>query len=152
MTPIEAMENVAARIRSVVKEYSTHQKRGTLPISVYAGYPPFSTKPEQRESYIYCYAVRVHDTEDSYSWVDIEIGFSICDEDPKEGCLSLYNLMEHVRQALLTKRTLGGRSSLLFPLEGEIVDPQPFPQWQGRLTVSYTIGQPTEGGIDYDGF
>ena len=45
MTPIEAMENVAARIRSVVKEYSTHQKRGTLPISVYAGYPPFSTKP-----------------------------------------------------------------------------------------------------------
>ena len=136
MTPIEAMENVAARIRSVVKEYSTHQKRGTLPISVYAGYPPFSTKPEQRESYIYCYAVRVHDTEDSYSWVDIEIGFSICDEDPKEGCLSLYNLMEHVRQALLTKRTLGGRSSLLFPLEGEIVDPQPFPQWQGKITAS----------------
>lgn len=152
MTPIEVMENVAARIRSVVKEYSTHQKRGTLPISVYAGYPPFSTKPEQRESYIYCYAVRVHDTEDSYSWVDIEIGFSICDEDPKEGCLSLYNLMEHVRQALLTKRTLGGRSSLLFPLEGEIVDPQPFPQWQGKITASYTIGQPTEGGIDYDGF
>ena len=62
----------------------------------------------------------------------------------EEGCLSLYNLMEHVRQALLTKRTLGGRSRMLFPLEGEIVDPQPFPQWQGRLTVSYTIAQPEE--------
>ena len=115
-----------------------------IPVSVYAGYPPFSTKPEQRESYIYCYAVKVHDTEDRYSRVDIEIGFSIFDEDPKEGCLSLYNLMEHVRQALLTKRTLGKRSRLLFPLEGEIVDPQPFPQWQGRLTVSYTIAQPEE--------
>lgn len=144
MTPIEAMENVAARIRDVVKEYSTHQRWGTIPVSVYAGYPPFSTKPEQRESYIYCYAVKVHDNEDRYSRVDIEIGFSIFDEDPKEGCLSLYNLMEHVRQALLTKRTLGGRSRLLFPLEGEIVDPQPFPQWQGRLNVSYTIAQPEE--------
>lgn len=144
MTPIEAMENVATRIRDVVKEYSTHQRWGTLPVSVYAGYPPFSTKPEQRESYIYCYAVKVHDTEDRYSRVDIEIGFSIFDEDPKEGCLSLYNLMEHVRQALLTKRTLGKRSRLLFPLEGEIVDPQPFPQWQGRLNVSYTIAQPEE--------
>ena len=144
MTPIEAMENVAARIRDAVKEYSTHQRLGTLPVSVYAGYPPFSTKPEQRESYIYCYAVKVHDNEDRYSRVDIEIGFSIFDEDPKEGCLSLYNLMEHVRQALLTKRTLGERSRLLFPLEGEIVDPQPFPQWQGRLTVSYTIAQPEE--------
>ena len=144
MTPIEAMENVAARIRGVVKEYRTHQRLGTLPVSVYAGYPPFSTKPEQRKSYIYCYAVKVHDTEDRYSRVDIEIGFSIFDEDPKEGCLSLYNLMEHVRQALLTKRTLGKRSRLLFPLEGEIVDPQPFPQWQGRLTVSYTIAQPEE--------
>lgn len=144
MTPIEAMENVAARIRSVVGEYSTHQKKGTLPIAVYAGYPPFKTKPEESESYIYCYAVKVHDTEDRYSRVDIEIGFSIFDEDPKEGCLSLYNLMEHVRQALLTKRTLGGRSRMLFPLEGEIVDPQPFPQWQGRLTVSYTIAQPEE--------
>ena len=146
MTPIEAMENVAARIRGVVKEYRTHQRLGTLPVSVYAGYPPFSTKPEQRESYIYCYAVKVHDTEDRYSRVDIEIGFSIFDEDPKEGCLSLYNLMEHVRQALLTKRTLGKRSRLLFPLEGEIVDPQPFPQWQGRLNVSYTIAQPEEEG------
>lgn len=144
MTPIEAMENVATRIRDVVKEYSTHQRWGTLPVSVYAGYPPFSTKPEQRESYIYCYAVKVHDTEDRYSRVDIEIGFSIFDEDPKEGCLSLYNLMEHVRQALLTKRTLGKRSRLLFPLEGEIVDPQPFPQWQGRLNVFYTIAQPEE--------
>lgn len=144
MTPIEAMENVAARIRDVVKEYRTHQRWGTLPVSVYAGYPPFSTKPEQRESYIYCYAVKVHDTEDRYSRVDIEIGFSIFDEDPKEGCLSLYNLMEHVRQALLTKRTLGKRSRLLFPLEGEIVDPQPFPQWQGRLNVFYTIAQPEE--------
>lgn len=144
MTPIEAMENVAARIRDVVKEYRTHQRWGTIPVSVYAGYPPFSTKPEQRESYIYCYAVKVHDAEDRYSRVDIEIGFSIFDEDPKEGCLSLYNLMEHVRQALLTKRMLGKRSRLLFPLEGEIVDPQPFPQWQGRLTVSYTIAQPEE--------
>lgn len=58
MTPIEAMENVATRIRDAVKEYKTHQRQGTFPVSVYAGYPPFSTKPEQRESYIYCYRSR----------------------------------------------------------------------------------------------
>lgn len=148
MTPIEAMEHVAARIRDVTKEYSTIQKRGTLPISVYAGYPPVPKGPQEKESFIYCYAVKVHDTEDRYSWVDIEIGFSIYDDDPKEGALSLYNLMEHVRQALLTRRTLNGRSRFLFPMTSEIVDPQPFPQWQGRITVSYTIAQPVEEGFD----
>lgn len=148
MTPIEAMENVAARIREVTKEYFTRQKRGELPISVYTGYPPVPQGAQEKESYIYCYAVKVHDTEDNYSRVDIEIGFSIYDDNPDEGCLSLYNLMEHVRQALLRRRTLNGRSRLVFPIESEIVDPQPFPQWQGRMTVSYTIAQPVEEGFD----
>lgn len=148
MTPIEAMENVAARIKGVTKEYVTRQKRGELPIAVYAGYPPVPKGAQEKESFIYCYAVKVHDTEDNYSRVDIEIGFSIYDDDPNEGYITLYNLMEHVRQALLRRRTLNGRSRLVFPIESEIVDPQPFPQWQGRMTVSYTIAQPVEEGFD----
>lgn len=148
MTPIEAMNNVADYIRDVVTEYSTKQKRGELPISVYAGYPPVPQSAQEKESFIYCYASKVHDTEDNFSEVDLEIGFSIYDDNPTEGCMSLYNIMEHVRQALLVKRTLNGRSRLLFPLKSEMVDPQPFPQWQGRMTVSYTIGQPSEEGMD----
>lgn len=148
MTPIEAMENVAARIREVTREYCTRQKRGELPIAVYAGYPPVPKGPQEKESFIYCYAVKVRDTENNYSQVDIEIGFSIYDDNPSEGCTTLYNLMEHVRQALLTRRTLNGRSRLVFPIESEIVDPQPFPQWQGKMTVSYTVAQPVEEGFD----
>ena len=149
MTPIEAMNNVADYIREIIEEYSTKQKRGELPISVYAGYPPVPQTAQEKESFVYCYATKVNDTEDNFSKVDIEIGFSIYDDDPSEGCMSLYNVMEHVRQALLRKRTLNGRSHLLFPVKSEIVDPQPFPQWQGRMDVSYTIGQPLEEGVEF---
>ena len=149
MVIMEAMENLASYIREQVKEYETETKAGKRPIAVYAGYPPVRDKPDAYDSFIYCCAKKFQDTDDRLGVVDIEIGFSIYDNHPSDGWKSLYNLMEHVRQALLRKRTLGKRNRLVLPLTGEIVEPQPYPQWQARMTVSYTIAQPEEEGTSW---
>ncbi len=148
MTILEVMEHLAAYVREVVKDYSTVQKAGTLPIEVYAGPPPVRAGNGEQKSFIYCAVMDFEDKEDGESTAKVEIGFSIYDKDEKDGWRSVYNLVEHVRQALLKKRTLGKRNALLLPLKGEIIFVQPFPQWQARLTATYTIGHIEEEGLD----
>ncbi len=140
----EVMENLADYIREVVKGYDQQQKTKRFPIVVYAGYPPVKTS-----SFVYCLVTEFHDDEDKLGTAEVEIGFSICDEDPQEGSRALVNLMEHVRQALLRKRTLENRNRLVLPMSGSLVNPQPYPQWQGRINAAYTIAQPVEEGLDF---
>lgn len=147
MILMDVMDNLADYIRELIKEYRTNQKQGYLPITVCAGYPPPRTSSDEKESYIYCWVTKFHDTEDRYSWAEVEIGFSICDMDSNEGWRTLCNVMEHVRQGILKKRTLNGRNRLILPVTGELVDLQPTPQWQGRIIASYTIAQPVEEDI-----
>lgn len=150
MTSIELMNNLAEYLQKVVDDYSTDQKKGLIPIKVYAGWPPVRMTAAEKESFIYSLALSWEDkSDDTFSMAKVEIGFSIYDDDKEKGCYSLYNLMEHVRQALLKKRTLNGRNRLELPLKSVISDEQAFPQWQGAITATYTIGQPTEEEIEY---
>lgn len=150
MTSVELMTNLAEYIREVVAEYSTTQKAGIVPIKVYRGWPPVRISSAEKESFIYALALDWTDNQDGdYSTCNVEIGFSIYDDDREDGWQSLYNVMEHVRQALLEKRTLNGRSILILPLKSEVSDSQNFPQWQGMITATYTLGQPQEELIDY---
>ena len=150
MTTIELMNNVRDYLEVVLADYSTTQKAGTCPVAVYAGYPPLRMQAAEKESYVYVLALEWTDKADhTFSQAKIEIGFSIYDDDTEHGVLSLYNLMEHVRQALLKKRTLNGRNRLELPLKGELCDVQTFPQWQGRIEAMYTIGQPIEEEMEW---
>ena len=136
MTLMEVMENLADCVRGAVKDYSTVQKAGTLSLEVYAGPPPLRKKAGEVQSFIYCAVLDFEDKEDGESTAKVEIGFSIYDKDEKDGWRTVYNLVEHVRQAVLKKRTLGKRNALLLPLKGEIIFVQPFPQWQARITAT----------------
>lgn len=150
MTTIELMNNVREYLEVVLADYSTTQKAGVRPVAVYAGYPPLRLQAAEKESYVYVLALEWTDKADhTFSQAKIEIGFSIYDDDTEHGVLSLYNLMEHVRQALLKKRTLNGRNRLELPLKGELCDVQTFPQWQGRIEAMYTIGQPIEEEMEW---
>lgn len=151
MTIVELMDNLAEFLKPAVKDYSTKQKAGTVPVNVYAGFPPVRTKAAEKESFIYVLVLSSTDASDNNaSTAKVEIGFSIFDEDKTDGWRSLYNLMEHIRQYLLKYRIALERARLELPLKTEIVDDQPFPQWQGKITADYTIWQPYEEGINYD--
>lgn len=151
MTTIELMDNLAEKIRLTVENYWTAQtKKQTKEtvmqrVEVYAGYPPIRTTGETTASFIYALVISCEDRlNDPWATAQVEIGFNIHDEDVNDGWRSLYNLMEHVRQALLKDRCLKAKNSLDFPLRMEIVTDQPYPQWQGKITATYSLGQPME--------
>lgn len=149
MTIVESMENVAAYLKEVVAEYSAKQASGRKKIEVYAGFPPVRTSRDETPSCVYCVPTEANDGADGASNVKLMIGLSVYDADKDSGGRSLYNLAEHIRQALLKKRTLGGRNRLILPLKTEIPTEQPFPEWVGVITATYTIAFIKEEGIDY---
>ena len=93
MTSVELMNNLADYIREVVKDYSSQQKAGDIPVAVYSGWPPIRMASAEKESFIYALALEWEDKEDgAFSTCKAEIGFSIYDDDKEQGCFSLYNM------------------------------------------------------------
>lgn len=151
MTTVELMDNLAEFLRPAVADYSARQPSGQRKIKVYAGFPPARFNADEQPSYIYALVTGAQDTNDmAMSTATVEIGFNIYDNSDVEDWRSLYNLMEHVRQYLLRHRLVAHRHRLQLPLKLEVPEGQPAPQWQGKLTVIYTIGQPEEEDINYD--
>lgn len=152
MTIVVVVEKLAELIREAVREYDTEQKAGRVPITVYAGFPHVPDTSEEKASFIYCKVASFKDEiNGSFGTAEVDIGFSICDRDKKDGWRQLYNLMEHVRQCLLKNPYIGGGTNHLeLPLKGEIYDEQPYPQWQGMIHATYTIDQP-EQELDFSG-
>lgn len=150
MTTVELMDNLADYLRSVIVDYSTQQPSGKRSIKVYAGYPPARMNADEQASFIYALVNAAQDTADGdMSTATVEIGFSIYDDSEYDDWRSLYNIMEHVRQQLLKHRFIADRHRLLFPVKIEVPEAQPAPQWQGKITAIYTIGQPYEEDIYY---
>ena len=105
---------------------------------------------DEQASFIYALVTAAQDTADGHmSTATVEIGFSIYDNSDVDDWRSLYNLMEHVRQHLLKQRLVANRHRLQLPLKLEVPEAQPAPQWQGKITATYTIGQPYEEDIYY---
>lgn len=152
MTPINLMDRLAAKLQTLMDDYSTDQPSGTLPIKVYPGYFPVRTDATEMNSAMYVLVKQVlDDTEKIKSSAIVEIGFSIYDEDPVDGWRSLYNALEHVRQYLLKNRIIDKKHWLQLPMETLVFDDQnqAWPQWRATMTAKYTVGQPAEEGITY---
>ena len=150
MTTVELMDNLAIFLQAAVADYSTRQPSGKRAVKVYAGYPPVRMSADEQASFVYALVTGAQDTADGdMSTATVEIGFSIYDNSDAEDWRSLYNIMEHVRQHLLKHRFVAGRHRLMLPLKFEVPEMQPAPQWQGKITAIYTIGQPYEEDINY---
>lgn len=151
MTPIGLMDALAARLQTLMESYSSEQPSGTLPVLVYPGYVPVRKDAREKNSHIYVLVFEGTDTKDE-STVKVEIGFSIYDADTDNGWRSLFNAMEHVRQDLMKHPFVDMKFRLEFPISCKIAEEQPFPEWQGMLTATYTIGHPDEEGLNYDDY
>ncbi len=146
MTINEIAEHVAAYLQHVLKEYTISNDVEWKPVDVFAGWPPIR-REDRKNSFIYVCITNWTDDLEGTPWskATVQIGFSVHGSDLKDGWRDLYNLMEHVRQALLTCRTIAGRARLESPLKGMIVADNPtFPEWTGAITAVYSIAQPQE--------
>lgn len=152
MTPINLMDRLAAKLQTLMDDYTAEQPSGTLPIKVYPGYFPVRTDATEMNSGLYVLVRQVSDEDEkNKSSAIVEIGFSIYDEDPVHGWRSLFNALEHVRQYLLKNRIIDKKHWLQLPMETIVFDEQnqAWPQWRATMTAKYTISQPEEEGILY---
>lgn len=148
MTTVQIMDDMAAFIADQVKDFKAEHRKGSVPISVFPGYPPIRDRPEESESFIYVLVYSFESTADE-STAKVEIAFSVYDNDKQDGWRTLANLMELVRQALLKKRVIAKKYSLNFPIKAEVALAQPAPNWEGKINAEYTVGN-LEEIFDFD--
>lgn len=78
------------------------------------------------------------------SCVTVKLCFGTYCQDATDGWRELACLMERTRQALLRQRTIAKQFRLELPLQYEVAEDQPFPEWIGQMNVKYSVGQPRE--------
>ena len=149
MTLIETMENIATFIQSQLLEYDCKLADGRIvPVAVYPGFAPIRNNNESIPAFVYVLATDASDS-DPQSQAKIEIGISVEDADRTDGWRSLYNLVEHIRIALLKHRLIAQKHRLILPLKFFLGEERLYPQWTAGLTAEYTIGQPIEEELNY---
>jgi len=152
MTLVEVMDHLADFLRQSLSAYMLdYPGGGDAPITVYSGYPHKRNKANAKESYVYVLVTKTTD-ERTESTAEVEVGFNIYNDATEDQGRMLFNLIEHTRQELLKHPCVADRIILNMPLKAEIISEQPEPQFLGFITAFYTIGRPTEVGLNYDDF
>lgn len=150
MTPANLILALAKEIETAVKDYKLKaENQGDRKITVYAQH----IKDEDFEdgAYYPLVIVSLQKAKDHLdnsgpeaSMATVGLTFGVFAED-KNGWMDLLNIMEHVRQRILTNRTIEQTYRLTDVVEWETIEAQPYPFWFGYGTLKYTIAQPQEG-------
>lgn len=161
MTPTGLVTALKAEIEDAVKGYKMQaENQGDKRVSVYAQYirgeiidGAAEGDDEIGDTYypliIVTYQGGKDDTptrespREEASVANIGLTFSTYGED-EAAWMDLLNIMEHVRQRVLTKRTVADEYRLVLPIEWHTIETQPYPFWFGYGTLQYTIAQPQE--------
>lgn len=118
-------------------------------IEVYSGYPPVRVLSDPKVSCIACIADSFTDAQDEGT-VSVLICFSIYCPEEQDTARMLYNIVERCRQALLRKRILDKRASLVLPLKGAFDINQPNTQFQAAIKANYSIANICFEAEDFD--
>lgn len=155
MIPVNLLFALKAEVEDAVKDYKmAAENQDDKKVTVYAQHIPDENFLE--DTYYPLIIVSLQKVKDSLedapeaSIATVGFTFGVHGFEP-EAWRDLLNLMEHVRQRLLTHRTIADAYRLVLPIEWETIEAQPYPFWFGYGTVTYTIAQPQEGfPVEFD--
>lgn len=152
-TPVLLVDELQTFIGGVVGDYQMETNRPNLSKApqVIAGYLP----PKKSDSssdpdfpFVIVRLIEGTDTQDDAKVV-IKIIAGTFSEDAQSGWRDPVNILQRIRTELLKRRVVGGKFRLEFPLKIEMPEEQPFPEWVGFMTTTWTIAQPVEE-VQYD--
>ncbi len=148
MIPVELVRELKAEISAAVATYKmAAEKQADKAITVYAQH--INDGDFENDTYYPLIIVSIQKVEDGEtaqmdgSFATVSLTFGVYGEDG-EAWMDLLNIMEHVRQWLLKKRTVGKKFRLQLPTKWEAIEAQPYPFWFGYGTLKYSIAQPVE--------
>ena len=133
MTPLDCIQDIADFLKEKLKEYEGRNEETQKPVLCYAGFLPRARSAEIKAKF--CPAVVI--TVTAY------------DEDMLQGSLTLFHMLEYVRQQLWMHNPICDRYQIRGgTMETFIPDEHPYPQWYGRIDFDVNIPQP----IRHDGW
>jgi hypothetical protein len=84
--------------------------------------------------------------------IGVRILVGVYDETPDcQGFRDALNIVEQIRQCLLSERYLGGKYRLEMPLEWHLFDEQPWPCFFAVVESTWGTGRPLDGGTGRKG-
>ncbi|MEC1744122.1 hypothetical protein [Schinkia azotoformans] len=82
------------------------------------------------------------------STVTIRLYIGTYSEDEKNGWRDVTNIIERIRTEILKQRVIGKKFKVELPIEFEIPEEQPIPEWFGFMTLQVIVPQvQDEGGF-----
>lgn len=144
MNPILLVEELCAFLETVLNEFVLETGKGPdkAPRVVEGWLPPKGSSDEPDFPYV---IVRLCEGEDNdeRGRVTIKIIVGTYSEEI-EGWKDAGNIIMRIRNTLLITRTLNNRYRLELPLNWKLFEEQPYPEWIGEITTSWTIALPIE--------
>lgn len=148
MTPLHLIDDMAAWLRPVLQSYEVHGATGdTKPVSVYTYYAdiPDAYDASPREPYVLLRPLGGTDDWDE-STAKCAIVVAVRDEDGKDGYVQTMNLLEHIRQHLLTSAAVANKYPIKRPIQWGIDNEPNIPVYMGYITVEVNIGHLDNAG------
>lgn len=145
-TPVLLVDELRDFVDTVVKNYVLETKRPELtkPPQVLTGYlPPKNSTPDPDFPFVIVRLVNVTDTQDGAT-VTVNIIVGTYSEDAQNGWRDVANISQRIWTELFKKRVLAKKYRVEYPMKFEMPDEQPFPEWVGIMTTTWTVAQPLE--------
>lgn len=134
-------------VEQVVKNYAleTNQETEKVP-QVLTGFLP-SKHSEYGPDFPFVIVRVLKGTDASeQSTVTIRLYIGTYSEDEKNGWRDVANIIERIRIELLRQRIIGKRFRVELPIEFEIPEEQPIPEWFGTMAMQVIVPRAVEEG------
>lgn len=151
MTPTMMIDRLVERLRGIVSTYelSANVSGVKKAPQVIAGYLPQKKATQKQDipdfPYVIVRFLKDNDTQE-LSQVRVKIIVGTYSEDAQNGWRDTLNILTRVKQELLAQPVFGGSFLVNRPIETELPEEQPFPEWYGMLTLNVTVPQMIEEG------
>lgn len=141
MTPVVLVDELAALLFDKTREYRySGSNDNEKEIGVYKYYlPNREVGDEEITPYIIIRPLQ-GESNLTESVVQCAIIVAIRDTDPREGYLHTTNLIEHIRQILLTTVAIGSKFVLKHPIKWVIDNEPNTPIYMGYITADFNVG------------
>lgn len=129
--------DLATYLKEELKEFTLETKDGRKTPKIIEYF--FETKRRENESDFPCVIIRPYNGKmSSQSDIKINLICGVYSQDV-DGIKDLVALMERVMKAVMSNYDISPKFKFELPLEWEISDDQPYPQWLGQITTNWNI-------------
>ena len=152
LTPWQCASEISDWMKEQLKKSGTELLYELLDIEtgaikIYPGFLPYAMERKAKQALCPAVVVRpvmIRDQE-TESTLSMAIFVTTYDDDMINGCHGLYELMETIREILLTNNPINMRWEIKNgTMESTIPDEQPYPMWWGRIDFDVNVQQPRE--------